>query len=336
MLPALLSLLLAAEIAPTKPDLSFSQPQIGSDGKTTAIVFGSGNSIFFAHPGSTPVPVADAPNLALGNHRGPRVAITKSAIVVTATINPADKQYAPGTLRSWRSLDGGATWTAGPAISNPGAGGMGFQDIGSDGSDRIWAAWIGPENGHPTLFVSHSEDAGATWAKQRVISATVCECCHPTVAFSGDGTVRVLFRNNVDGNRDLHLATSKDGAAFEIAKLGQGSWKLDACPMDGGGMGEFAGEVVTLWRREGQLYIARPRGNAQEAFATGRNAAVTLRKDGMYAVWMSGEGIMAKAPGRGAWALSKTGAFPAIAPRGAVVVAWEDAGKIRVERLDAR
>jgi hypothetical protein len=155
------------------------------------------------------------------------------------------------------------------------------------------------------------------------------------VAVSGDGTVHVLFRNNVDGNRDFYLATSKNGDSFQIAKLGQGSWKLDACPMDGGGMSEFGGNIVTLWRREGQLYLARP-GAAEEPFASGRNAAVTLRKDGMYAVWMSGEGIMVQAPGGPARLLSKTGSFPAIAPAGPVVVAWEDAGKIRVERLDGR
>jgi hypothetical protein len=324
MLPVLFSLLLAA-------DLPYSQPQLASDGKTTGIVFGSGNSVFFARPGSSPVLIAEPPNLALGNHRGPRIAFAAEAIVVTATF--ADRPYMPGTLRVWRSPDRGATWTAGPEISNPGAGGMGFQGIASDGGRRVWAAWIGPESGHPTLFVSHSDDAGKTWAKQRVLSATVCECCHPTVTVAADGTVRVLFRNNTGGNRDFYLAVSKDGATFDIAKLGQGTWKLDACPMDGGGMAELGGDVVTLWRRQEQLYIAKPGGDAEESFARGRNAAVTLRKEGMYAVWQSGDGIMAKAPGREPWVVSKTGGYPSISPSGPVVIAWEDSGKIRVERL---
>jgi hypothetical protein len=288
MLPLICSLLMAV-------DLPYSQPQVASDGKTAGMVFGSGNSIFFARPDSTPTLVADAPNLALGNHRGPRIVFAGDAIVVTATIAPKERQYMPGTLRVWRSVDQGATWTAGPEISNPGAGGMGFQGIASDGGPRVWAAWIGPEDGHPTLFVSHSGDAGKTWAKQRVLSATVCECCHPTVTVASDGTVRVLFRNNTGGNRDFYLAVSKDGERFEIAKLGQGSWQIDACPMDGGGMAELGGEVVTLWRRQEQLYLARP-GGAEESFARGRNASVTLRKEGMYAVWQSGEGIMVKTP----------------------------------------
>jgi hypothetical protein len=51
---------------------------------------------------------------------------------------------------------------------------------------------------------------------------------------------------------------------------------------------------------------------------------------------MSGDGIMAQSPGSPGRLISKTGAFPSIAPSGPVVVAWEDAGKIRVERLDGR
>src|SRR5215471_15304716 len=145
MLPALLSLLLAVEIFPPRPDLPYSQPQLASDGKTTGIVFGSGNSIFFARPDSAPVLIADAPNLALGNHRGPRIVFAGEAIVVTATVAPTERAYMPGTLRVWRSVDRGATWTAGPEISNPRAGGMGFQGIASDGGQHVWAAWIGPD-----------------------------------------------------------------------------------------------------------------------------------------------------------------------------------------------
>ena len=127
MLPALLSLLLAVEIVPPRPDLPYSQPQLASDGKTTGIVFGSGNAIFYAQPDSAPVLIADVPNLALGNHRGPRIAFAGEAIVVTATVAPTERAYMPGTLRVWRSVDRGATWTAGPEISNPGAGGWAFK-----------------------------------------------------------------------------------------------------------------------------------------------------------------------------------------------------------------
>jgi len=326
MLPLVFSLVLAT-------DFSGTQPQLASDGKTTALVYGSHDSIYFAQPDSTPVKVADTPVLALGNHRGPRIAIAASAIVVTATVAPVGRQYEPGTLRSWRSIDRGAAWTPGPDVSTPGTGGMGFHSIASDGGNRIWAAWIGPESGHPILYASHSEDAGATWVKQRLLSPTVCECCHPTVALSADGTIWILFRNNLGGNRDFYLATSRDGEKFDFVKLGQGSWKLEACPMDGGGMSLLDGQIVTLWRRQSQIYLARSDGQPEESFAVGHNPAITVRKEGLYAVWQDGEKIMAKSPGRDPWPLAKSGMFPVLSPTGPVLAAWEDQGKIRTALL---
>ena len=331
MLPVVAFLCLAADLS--HPDIPYSQPQVASDGKVTGVVFGSRGRVFYATPESAPVAVADAPNLALGNHRGPRLAFTRAAIVVTATIAPPGQEFTPGTLRTWRSTDRGATWSAGPRVSDPGSGGMGFQGIASDGGKTLWAAWIGPHNGHPSLYVSHSPDEGVTWAPQTVLSETVCECCHPSVAIAANGVVHVLFRNNTGGNRDFYLATARDGRRFDIVKLGRESWRLDACPMDGGGLGVFGDSIVTLWRRRGQLYTARPDGGAEEPFGAGYNAAVTLRADGMYAVWSDGDGVVAKLPGKGPVRLAKSGAFPSISPAGSVFAAWEDAGHIRIERL---
>ena len=330
----LLPLLLAIEITPSRPEISYQQPQIASDGRDVGLVFGSKNTIYYAHNDAAPVVVAEAPVLSLGNHRGPRLAFTANAIVVTAGIGPADQQYGPNTLRSWRSIDHGKTWAPGPDLSTAGTGGMGFQAIGSDGGKRIYAAWIGPQNGAPRLFVAHSEDEGLTWSRQAVFSETVCDCCHPSVAISGDGTVRLMFRNSLDGNRDFYLATARDGLPFEIAKLGQGTWPLNACPMDGGGLGELQGDVVTLWRRENELYLARPGSQAEQRLATGKNPAVALRKAGVYAVWSTPEGIMAAVPGKPAYVLSKSGAFPVLTGQGPVVAAWEDKGRIVTRLLE--
>ena len=330
----LLFLALATEIAPVRPDVAYQQPQIASDGRDVGIVFGSKNTIYYALNDGTPVVVAEAPVLSLGNHRGPRVAFTANAVVVTAGVGPAGQQYGPNTLRSWRSTDRGKTWTPGPDLSTAGAGGMGFQAIASDGRQRLVAAWLGPQNGAPRLFTSHSEDGGLTWSKQSIVSQTVCECCHPSVTISRDGTVRIMYRNSLEGNRDFYLATARDGEHFEIAKLGKESWPLNACPMDGGGMGEFDGAVVTLWRREGDLFLAPPDGRAEERFAAGRNPSLALRKAGVYAVWSTPEGITAKTPDQPAYVLSRSGSFPVVTGQGPVIAAWEDNGKIVTRRLD--
>src|SRR4051794_4854841 len=111
-----------------------SQPQLASDGEITAFVFGRENAIYYAPIDSEPVRVAEVAELSLGNHRGPRIAFTPEAIVVTAGVGPGFN-----TLKSWRSLDRGKTWTAGPDVSTRGTGGMGFQGIASDRKKRLWA-----------------------------------------------------------------------------------------------------------------------------------------------------------------------------------------------------
>ena len=326
--------LIAAEIVPSLPGTAYQQPQIASDGQNVGIVFGAKNTIYFSNTKDSPIAVAESPVLSLGNHRGPRVAFTTNAIVITAGVGPADQQYGPNTIRSWRSTDHGKTFIPGPDVSKPGSGGMGFQTLASDGKQRLFAAWIGPDSGAPRLFIAHSEDAGLSWSKQSVLSQTVCECCHPSIAISNDGAVRILFRNSLQGNRDFYLATALDGEHFETSKLGRGNWHLDACPMDGGGIGEFQGEVITLWRRDSNLFLARPDAMPEESLATGRNPAIALRGAGFYAVWSSAEGIMAKTPGKPAYLLSQSGAFPTLTGRGPVVAAWEDRGKIRSEVLE--
>lgn len=326
--------LIAAEIVPALPQTVYEQPQIASDGRNVGIVFGAKNTIYFSNNKEPPIVVTESPVLSLGNHRGPRLAFTTNAIVITAGVGPADQQYGPNTIRSWRSTDRGKTFIPGPDISTPGTGGMGFQTLGSDGKLRLFAAWIGPESGAPRLFIAHSEDTGLSWSKQSVLSQTVCECCHPSVTISKDGVVRILFRNSLQGNRDFYLATALDGEHFEISKLGRGNWSLDACPMDGGGIGEFQGDVITLWRRENTLFLARPDALAEDRLAIGKNPAVTLRGNGFYAVWSAVEGIMAKLPGKPPYLLSQSGAFPTLTGRGPVIVAWEDRGKIRSELLE--
>jgi hypothetical protein len=331
-------LLIAADIVPARPDIVYQQPQIASDGRNVGIAFGTKNTIYYsrndADKTAAPSIVAEAPGLSIGNHRGPRIAFTSNAIVITAGVGPSDQQFGPNTVRSWRSTDQGKTWVPGPNLSTPGTGGMGFQASASDGKQRLVAAWIGPQDGAPRLFTARSDDGGLTWSKQSVLSQTVCECCHPSIAVSVDGVARIMFRNSLGGNRDFYLATAPDAEHFESVKLGRGSWRLNACPMDGGGMGEFQGSVITLWRRENDLFVARPDGQAEERLATGKNPAIALRGNGYYAVWSAPEGIMAKVPGKAAYLLSPAGTFPVITGRGPVTAAWEENGKIRSERLE--
>ena len=67
---------------------------------------------------------------------------------------------------------------------------------------------------------------------------SVCQCCHPSVAIDSRGVIQVLFRNSLGGQRDMYLCSSTDGGQTfgKAIKLGQGSWNIDHCPMDGGNL----------------------------------------------------------------------------------------------------
>ncbi len=105
-------------------------------------------------------------------------------------------------------------------------------------------------------------DGGRTWSKNIRIYAspdgTICQCCDPSLAIDQQGVIHVMWRNVLSGSRDFYLAESKDGEHFGAArKVGEGTWKLDACPMDGGGMAFDRGRIVTVWRRESEIFFDR-------------------------------------------------------------------------------
>jgi hypothetical protein len=150
------------------------------------------------------------------------------------------------------------------------------------------------------------------------------------------GRIFVMWRNSVSGARDMYIASSLDGAHFsQPAKLGNGSWKINACPMDGGAIAFDHGRVVTAWRREKELFVAVP-GETEQRIGEGMDISAAGGAAGIYAAWTSGGGIQAHTPGNAhPTTVAEHGAFPNLValPNGKVLAAWEDAGKITVQPL---
>lgn len=257
-----------------------------------------------------------------GMRRGPRVATSGDAIVVTAIVGK------PAKLVAWRSTDGGETWkmTADAIGGEPDAVREGLHDmaVGPDGTMAV--VWLDMRNEGTEIWIAESADAGLTWSEARCFyknpAGTVCECCHPTVRYGPGGKPIVLFRNSLDGNRDMYL-TRGDGSA---EKLGEGSWPLEGCPMDGG---DFCvtddGEIITAWRREGTVYLSRP-GEPEQAIGEGSQPTIALFADGTPVVFYTGPaGLNAFVPGHGTFRLtSDGGSYPnAVQHGGSVAVACE-------------
>jgi hypothetical protein len=350
----LTSFLIAAVIGPMGPDAPAREPQLAARGQVVALVFGAGNTIYFTQSrdaGKTflsPVKVAESGVIPLSRHRGPRIAFSGSAIVITAVTGRtlaegphAHGLPADGNLTAWRSSDGGKTWSKGVTINDAaGAAQEGLHGLAADDKGRLFAAWLDKRGGGTQLYGSYSNDGGATWSKNVLIYAspegTICECCHPSVGFDSNGTLLVMYRNWLEGSRDMYLARSSDGARFSPAeKLGMQTWKLNACPMDGGGLAVSGKSVVTAWRREHTLFLDRP-GEPETAIGDGTDVAIAAGGDGVFAIWSTPAGLSILTPtekqGR---ALGVKGAFPAITALagGGALAAWESNDGIRVERV---
>ncbi len=353
MLPVLA--LLAISIKPEVETVPFRQPQLAAAHGLVAMAFGGGKSIYVSvskDQGRTfaaPVKVADVGALALGRHRGPRVAILKDAMVLSAIAGEkiATGPHAHGlpdngNLLVWRSADQGRTWSRAATINDvPGAAREGLHAMAAGPDGSLFAAWLDLRTKGTQLYGARSNDGGLTWSKNVAMysspDGTICQCCHPTLSVDTAGRIWAMWRNVLDGSRDLHVISSADGVTFERArKLGSGTWKINACPMDGGGFLVEDGNVTSAWRREGEIYLSSPDG-AERRVGTGKDAAIARGKRGVYVAWTKDGAIHAMTPGAAeSMVVTPEGGFANLIALddGAVMAAWEAQGRVEARRLE--
>lgn len=252
-------------------------PSIAKDaGNNIHLVYGNGDSIMYVasfdagQNFGNPVLIDTLTDLIDYATRGPQVITTKNGLAIIAV----NKQ---GDIFSYIK-DMSGKWSQSSKVNDADTTNKeGFLALGSDGDSTLFAIW--PDlrtNGQNKVYGARSTDAGRTWSSNMLVYASptgsICECCKQSVIMQGRH-VYVMFRNLIDGNRDLYLVQSNDaGLTFGTAqKLGTGSWHLDGCPMDGGGMAVTADNIQTTWRRRDSVFTATP--GATEKFITKGNSS---------------------------------------------------------------
>lgn len=315
------------------------QPQLATDGTTIFLAFAreNGIAVLQSRDGksfSEQSTIAVRGKMSAGMRRGPRIAATGRAIVVSAIAG--DKGGgADGDVVLFRSTDGGRTWAPSTVINDvAGSAREGMHGMAANRRGVVAIAWLDLRERGTRLFAAISRDHGATWTRDVLVyaspSGSVCECCHPTVAVDERGMIAIMFRNQIDGYRDMYIARSRDGASFEPAvKLGSGTWLLNACPMDGGDLELTANGAVAVWRREESVYLSDA-ATPERRLGPGRDAVVAvagLRRD---IAWSSPEGILLQSADRirnlGPGRFPVLLAFPRF-----TVIAWEDKGEVKLE-----
>lgn len=292
--------------AVTKTDFVIASGQMPNIAKDKAghlhLAYGMGDSIMYTYSSdksnsfSSPSVIAILPDLFSFVSRGPQISATDKGVIVTACTSE-------GNIYSYYKDNEG--WKQGARINDVDTVAKeGLMALSADG-ENAFAVWLDlRETKRNKIYGANSSDGGKTWSKNVMIytspDTSVCECCKPSVAMHGDN-VYVMFRNWLNGNRDLYVIHSSDGGTSfgQAQKLGTGSWKLNGCPMDGGGLTIHKnGEVQTVWKREAGIYTAMP-GLPEKKIGEGRGCTLeTVNNKNVYAWTENGNVVFMKAEGQ--------------------------------------
>src|SRR4051812_17419095 len=294
------------------------------------LVYGSGDSILYTFSNNkgasftAPQLVSILPGLVDYATRGPQITTTGSGVAIIAV----NKQ---GNIFSYLK-DATGKWTKSGKVNDTDTTNKeGFLGLSSDGQHTLFAIWLDVRGTHHNqVYGARSVDGGKSWQKNRLIYASpdghVCECCKPSVAMKGNN-VAVMFRNWLNGNRDLYLVQSNDaGQTFGTAeKLGNGNWELNACPMDGGGLAiNNMGNVETVWRRENTIYTCEP-GKEEKALGEGKGCSMETANGRNIYAWSANGNITCLLPDGTSKIIGK-GSLPLLksVSNNEVVCVWEN------------
>ncbi len=234
--------------------------------------------------------VGFVPKLMLGMRRGPRIAAHGDRITVTVIGQE---------LQAFTSIDSGKNWSGPIAINDvPTSAREGLHDLTAAPDGKLFVTWLDLRNGKMELWGAESNDGGKTWGSNEQVyrspDKSICECCHPNVLFDAEGNLAVMWRNSIEGSRDMWLARRPKGAKqFTPAKkLGEGTWKLNGCPMDGGEIVALGGgNFGAVFQRAGDIFFAPPDG-AEILLGKGRQPIATKDGADTVALWQEGTDLI--------------------------------------------
>ena len=329
---------LCAAAATAGSEVSGQQPNAAIDTKGTVhVVFGKDDAIYTMSSAdngqsfSEPVKVATLPEMHLGMSRGPQIASSRNYSLVTAM----DKA---GNIHAYMLSHSNNKWTE-IANANDVAGSApeGLMALTADKDDTFYAVWLDVRGNRKNKIYFSSLAAGkASWAANKLVYAspddTVCECCKPNIAFSGN-KLTISFRNWLNGARDIYYTSSTDkGETFTAPrKFGQGTWKLEGCPMDGGGLaiGEN-GLVNSAWQRNGEIFYS-PESQPEQKIGVGRSCSLAQSGGSARVIWQQDGQIKLHNLKTNTTAALGAGSWPKVYSlgNGKTLCLWEDAGTVQ-------
>lgn len=288
---------MAYAVPPVNSIAKGEQPQVAMDTRgIIRIVFGLTDKILCVTSTdhgmtfSQPVAVGQVKDMHLGMSRGPQIASSANYSIITAV----DKR---GNIHAFRLNHATNQWAkTGMINDSPLSAPEGLMSIAADHQDNFYAVWLDNRlDKKNKIYVASTSGEAAQWSSSVMAyqspDGTVCECCKPNIAVK-DSKVYVMFRNWLNGSRDMYVMQSHiERLAFASPqKIGVGTWKLNGCPMDGGGIFIDDGHAVhTVWQREGKVFYAL--SNQKEIqIGKGRASSITGKENPVIA-WQEGSAL---------------------------------------------
>lgn len=346
-LPVLAFVLLASctggpNIKPARVIATGQMPALTKDAVNNIhLVYGLHDSIMYTTSSdggnsfTKPVLIDTLPGLVDFATRGPQIAPLQNGVAIIAV----NKQ---GDIFSYVKNAGGHWLKTARVNDVDSTNKEGFLGLASDGNNNLIAIWPDLRNdGHNKLFSAISSDGGAHWSANKQVytspDGSICECCKPSVVVKGS-QVYIMFRNSLLGNRDLYLVQSNDkGQTFGSAeKLGKGTWPLQGCPMDGGGLAvNDNGIPQTIWRREKKIFYAQP-GEEEKEIGAGKGCSIETINEQNAVAWADTAGnITCILPGEKKFVLGR-GSLPLLkAVNNNILCIWQDADAIKSQVITA-
>lgn len=286
---------------------------------------------------SSPVKVAHVPQLMVGNRRGPRIVANGDRVTVTMIAHE---------LIAFTSTDGGSSWSGRVTVNDvANSAHEGLHDLAGSRPGELFVTWLDLRNGKTELWGATSKDAGRTWTKNELVykspDKSICECCHPSALYDAEGNLAVMWRNSIEGSRDMWLMTrAKAASRFTAArKLGEGTWKINGCQHDGGTIVALGGgKFGAVWQRAGEVFLVRADG-PEVSLGKGRQPAAAASDKGPVVIWNDGTQLVSVVGTTNTQTSKKIteGRFPSLAAlpdgKGAVIAYEQGAKGIAVERL---
>jgi hypothetical protein len=200
---------------------------------------------------------------------GAAMAVAQGGAVHVAMMTNNWKVKLPGVPEglAYATLPAGAKAFT-PIVSLNGRPSEGFS-LAADENGNVAATWLAGK-----LFANFSHDGGRTFSANAEINPAYdpCDCCTTRAAYGGDGSLAVLYREETNNQRDMHVVIlGKDGRAKDgLGKDGLGKdarqsrtrisstlWTVNACPMTYFSLSATKTGYVAAWPTKGEIYFAR-------------------------------------------------------------------------------